>query len=98
MDVNGLKNARRAVQTKVFYREILIHLLVVLGAQLTQPARLLSRRAFHKKGLDPMMFAFLVGGARHVPEDHTSRYGNKNHSVFTAVESNSPKDHFSYRS
>lgn len=88
VDVNGLKNARRAVQTKVFYREILIHLLVVLGAQLTQPARLLSRRAFHKKGLDPMMFAFSVEGVRHVPEDQTSRYGNKNHPVLIAVASN----------
>lgn len=72
VDVNGLKNAMRAVQTKVFYREILTHLLVVLGAQLTEPARLLSRRALHKKGLDPMMFAFMVGGVTHVPEDQTS--------------------------
>lgn len=84
------------MQTKVLYREILVHLLVVLGAQLTQPARLLSRRALHKKGLDPRMFAFLVGGVRRVPEDQNSRSGNKNHSVFNVVALNSPKDHFRY--
>lgn len=59
VDVNGLKYARRAVQTKVSWREVLIHSLLVLRAQFTQPAFNFEL----KKGLDAMMFAFLPGGS-----------------------------------
>lgn len=62
VDVNGYvgrnEYARRAVQTKVSYREVLIHSLLVLRAQFTQPALNFEL----KKGLDAMMFAFLPGG------------------------------------